>query len=514
MKINLHILWDDLQKYGGEIICSDDIRSHLSGVRLLETARSALSQHYVYVVEPQLLERFPAAGGPYHFVCTGAVDQSLLDHAGWAAIVLPGAADRCQVFQEIQEIFEKYNQWEQDVLLAVANDRPLQVVFDLGVRFLRNPVALFDIRQAFITMSGKLPENYKNTIWEEVLTRQSVQIEKLSDHEQRKMARALADRDEPFFYQNTENYTDHQQMVTSLKRSGVPFATLGSIDIAQPFTLGQLAIFSHLKNFLELAIKNDLQLASIAEGSSYYVDRLLQGFSVERSAVEYHLSRNHWRLEDEYCLLFCTRTDGTRIDEVLNKMYAFRIRSMLGDAIVFPYENGILAISHNDNRVRADREFVGGLTQLIEKLGLRCGVSLPFEDFLNLKYAYIQCKTALASAAEESTETITLFETRYTDHILKALNTATSLKSLCHPQILRMAIMDAGKGKEFVQSLQAYLQTGRNTTTAARQLYIHRNTLLYRLKRIEETLGIDLEAANEQTLFMLQLSCLIAQSSR
>jgi DNA-binding PucR family transcriptional regulator len=53
------------------------------------------------------------------------------------------------------------------------------------------------------------------------------------------------------------------------------------------------------------------------------------------------------------------------------------------------------------------------------------------------------------------------------------------------------------------------LSMARNTTATASRLFIHRNTLLYRLRRIEEILGMDLAIADEQTLFMLYLSCLI-----
>lgn len=221
------------------------------------------------------------------------------------------------------------------------------------------------------------------------------------------------------------------------------------IDIVEPFTLGQLSIVSYLKNLMELALKNDSHYASISEGSSYFIDRLLQGFSVEKDAVRYHLTKNHWHGEDDFCLLFFTGLDNAEIDASLNDMYAFRIKAMLNDAVVFPYENGILAISHKDHRLRADRDFIGELSRLLEKLGLCCGVSLVFQDFMNLKYACIQCKTALVSPQNRSGQRVCYFETQCTDHVIKALDASTSLKSLCHPQILRLYNAEGGKGQEY-----------------------------------------------------------------
>lgn len=85
------------------------------------------------------------------------------------------------------------------MLTAIANNEPLQSVFECGARFLRNPIALFDIKLAFIMMAGTLPLNIENTIWEEALSKGSVQIENLPAEEQRMMAKALAERNEPFF---------------------------------------------------------------------------------------------------------------------------------------------------------------------------------------------------------------------------------------------------------------------------------------------------------------------------
>ena len=510
MKLNLHIIWDELQKYGDELVCTDEIRSRLGGVRYIESEENVLSEQFLYLTDADTLFHIPADAGRLSFVCLGLTDQAILLKRDWSAILLPANTNRHQVFRQIQEIFEEYAQWEQDILLAIANHEPLQAIFDRGSRFLRNPIALFDNSLAFIMRAGTLPANIENTIWEEVLSQGYTRIESLPPEEQRNIARLLATHDEPFFYQPPGLYSQHRQMIASLKRNGEKFGTFGMIDIVEPFTLGQLSIVSHLRNFMQLALQQDAQFASISVGASYFVERLLQGLSVERNAVDYHLAKKSWHIEDKFCLVYFTRTDNSQIDDSLNAMYAFRIRALFDEAMVFPYENGLLAIGHKHDRIRTDHHFAAELSLLLKNMDLCCGVSLVFHDFMNLKYAYIQCKTALSSPSSELKPQTYLFETQYTEHVVKALDTSTSLKSLCLPQVLRLYHTEGGKGQEFVHSLQTYLINGRNTTATAARLFIHRNTLLYRLERIEEILEIDLESADEQMLFMMYLSCLIA----
>lgn len=59
---------------------------------------------------------------------------------------------------------------------------------------------------------------------------------------------------------------------------------------------------------------------------------------------------------------------------------------------------------------------------------------------------------------------------------------------------------------ELVDTLEAYLRTHGNLNAVARQLYLHRNTVRYRLRRIAKLTGADLD--NPDTRLGLQLAIL------
>jgi purine catabolism regulator len=64
---------------------------------------------------------------------------------------------------------------------------------------------------------------------------------------------------------------------------------------------------------------------------------------------------------------------------------------------------------------------------------------------------------------------------------------------------------DATRRSEFVRTLDAFLRAGGNHMRAARDLNVHRNTLIYRLERTQELLGgVDLE--DPETRLNLQLA--------
>jgi PucR family transcriptional regulator, purine catabolism regulatory protein len=60
-------------------------------------------------------------------------------------------------------------------------------------------------------------------------------------------------------------------------------------------------------------------------------------------------------------------------------------------------------------------------------------------------------------------------------------------------------------GGELLRSLEAFIENNGNWERAARQLYCHRHTLRYRIRKIEELTGRDLSSARDRIEFWLAL---------
>ena len=58
---------------------------------------------------------------------------------------------------------------------------------------------------------------------------------------------------------------------------------------------------------------------------------------------------------------------------------------------------------------------------------------------------------------------------------------------------------------ELVRTLEAYLESGSSVAATARALYLHRNTVHYRLRKVEARTGLDLDRMEHRMLFELGL---------
>ncbi len=80
----------------------------------------------------------------------------------------------------------------------------------------------------------------------------------------------------------------------------------------------------------------------------------------------------------------------------------------------------------------------------------------------------------------------------------------SELRSLYERAVGKLAVEDLRQDSQLVATLEAYCETFMTRRTAER-LGVHRNTVLYRLKRIEEITSVDLEDAPTRLLFQYGL---------
>lgn len=73
-------------------------------------------------------------------------------------------------------------------------------------------------------------------------------------------------------------------------------------------------------------------------------------------------------------------------------------------------------------------------------------------------------------------------------------------------RVLPLAVYDRERRSDLVRTLSVYFETGTNVSEAADRLFLHRNSLIYRLERIQTLTGLDLR--NSESMLVLQLGLL------
>lgn len=72
-------------------------------------------------------------------------------------------------------------------------------------------------------------------------------------------------------------------------------------------------------------------------------------------------------------------------------------------------------------------------------------------------------------------------------------SSAAELEAFCHPAVLALREYDQVHAVQLLPTLSAFLKCDRDVKTTADRLYVHRNTLAYRMRKILELFPLDLD---------------------
>lgn len=148
------------------------------------------------------------------------------------------------------------------------------------------------------------------------------------------------------------------------------------------------------------------------------------------------------------------------------------------------------------------------LTPKCEKYHLSAGISNMYRD-LKLTYKhYHQAKKASSLGVEYQDQILNYFSDMAPKELLHFVARHEDLLPFCVPELLDLLHYDKENNTDLVTTLYVYLETFGKASLSAQLLFIHKNTLLYRISKIKEILHCDLERGEDIYKLMMSLRIL------
>src|SRR6266508_5733191 len=143
----------------------------------------------------------------------------------------------------------------------------------------------------------------------------------------------------------------------------------------------------------------------------------------------------------------------------------------------------------------------------------RFGLGAPETDPRALRRAYQEARFALQAATAARTEgrgraapaRVASVEDLGSHRLLLALQQDAALEAFSRGLLGPLRAYDRRQHGDLVASLRTFLEHNGNWEAAARALAVHRHTLRYRIRRVAELTGRDLESAADRVEFWLAL---------
>lgn len=291
--------------------------------------------------------------------------------------------------------------------------------------------------------------------------------------------------------------------------SGISFTLIGEDDVVHIQSSNEVK----KENVLTIDIELGKNKASVIMDKKYEMCASLLKYAIENKYMELFSMREQSLIDilegkeiginkldrnfpflSKGCILFLVSVDGSRYEalNIIKQLYNEQ------DVITMIYGDNIIVMGNFDEvleHAESIRE------SIVSDLYCRCYVSYSNVIYSadSIKKVYDDAKECMALGKKfEIKGEIYDYERMLFEKIVYNIS----------PKI-KKELMDNFKDKfslfdsEMINTIEEFVNSGLNISDASRKLYIHRNTLIYRLDKIQKDTGYDIRDFKQATVFII-----------
>lgn len=464
MKLSMWIFADRLKQYDPECHISFG-KFSIETVRLFsDTEQSDASTLYV----GRQKDFFP--DGDDFIVCKNQEDMLFL-----------ATTDLKDVMNRVLIIMELFARWEGNMMERLSSGAMAQDLFQESLHIFSHPMFLLDQDQHLLAHSSNYKIGEVNEQWDAMLIHGSSKPDYLVQINEKYPQRFSY---KGVFPSRHELYPDQLFEYNFFVRDNwVGIAAI--IDQFNNISQGEIDCFSLFCKYLERWFQNYIQ-----EHHSLLLESQLQAAITapgsETADLRNRLTQKGWQTADT---LIFIKFDAPFLPYNINQHLYHTLRIKFPDACIFTAELSVCMlcnISRDDPSLLKSK-----LLPLLESSRYYGTAGQPFamSDSFYQNYKF----TALASEYCKKEVGHIYSADNYTLPYLMAEMKQKISPKLMHPVLKKLKDYDEKHGTDFYDTMYVYLKNERSPLASAKELNLHRNTLAYRLKRLQELFQIDLD---------------------
>ncbi|RLL47000.1 PucR family transcriptional regulator [Oceanobacillus piezotolerans] len=198
---------------------------------------------------------------------------------------------------------------------------------------------------------------------------------------------------------------------------------------------------------------------------------------------------------------------GTDYFETLKKHAYYLVETSNGIKIVcrlFDQNQFILLVKSNKSMDIKEqlndfiKKFIEKISSRVELATIKAACGAIYQSAESISDSYRQALKVLYLQEEfpEDLEGVYLYQELGIFQLIEELRDIRQNSSYKNEFIEKLRVYDETKQAELLQTLKVFLECDSNVHLAAQKMFIHTNTMNYRLKRITEVSGLDLKNTN------------------
>nr|WP_040689671.1 helix-turn-helix domain-containing protein [Nocardia vinacea] len=200
---------------------------------------------------------------------------------------------------------------------------------------------------------------------------------------------------------------------------------------------------------------------------------------------------------------------GVKSPAAFGNMLRLRASSFRGDSVTTILGDRVYVLLPQYRSAHAVTAWTRQLVEQLEaKFELRAAIACPIPDLAHVAGARSEVDRVLDSTAATYPRgrVTTLAESRTAVLLGEILDLVGTRPELHDPRLRKLLDYDRKHSANLCESVETYLREHGDVRNAATALQVHPNTLRYRIRRVEDILGMDLTDPADRLLLELQLA--------
>lgn len=413
------------------------------------------------------------------------------------------------LFTHIQKEFRKIIDMTNNIssaFSALANGASLKELVAIGSKILGNPIILTNCSYKVMAISDI---DIEDETWRFArsygyCSQQSINLFK-TDKITTKVVESLY----PVLL-TTGLSKDIHRIIKKIEVNGMIIGYIGVYQVSKLFEESDFDAIDILSDIIAVEMKNTIYSEGLAlkEYENLIVD-LLNNEIHTCAILQKRLQAANWRLKEFFCLIKIPLSEEDEsiwfsdylFSKIINSTYFCRLTK---------YSSSLVLIINYDKDYEYKHD-IHIIEELLRENNLKAGSSRIFTSLNNLKAYYRQASKAYEIGELLKKEDNNLYN--YDDisvfHFFSSIQNKNDLQILCHPAYYKLVDYDKINGTEYCRTIYEYILCANSLSVAAEKLFIHRNTMSYRISKISEITGLNL--TNGRDIFKLHLSIKIDQ---
>lgn len=390
--------------------------------------------------------------------------------------------------------------WKSDVLMAMLEKKSLQDILDIIARKILNPFSVLDNNGFILGRSAGHDEIPAGTIWDMLKGNSLNLFDFYSTDEWKKLSAnfTVAGR-KPVLY-TAERDPDHTYCSIALFNEGQRIGSIGTMDSHAPLDQEQLDLLCMVRDMLEVYLRNELISSASDEYASIALSSIIDGNS-SSSAIADELLSLGWDDEDEFEVTAFDFSEVVRSDTEMASCLSL-VKMQFPNAMVAPFTDQVIMCTDLTRQ-----SGYTPLTSFMEQYDLYGGVSYPFVGFKNCIIYWKQASYAAGISGRNKDVRIKKYRDVQFKHMKEVILKDNAYNVLLVPSLASLANSSKRSDRILISCLKAYLLNGRSLSRTSLSLGVHRNTLIYRIRRLEEILQLNFDMLTDEQMAAMILSC-------